>query len=156
MTNNIDFGTSKAVSAESRSPLSTKRGGPCGLCMHGALGIIMAFLLLAGYSQAASVTVCETQEEGAFPCDYLDIQSAIDAASPGDIIEIESGTYAGNVALRKEVTLSGLNTGAGLPFLDGIIYLCGHNETLLVKLLYQEYRPGYPESETNASSITPP
>ncbi len=47
------------------------------------------------------LTVC------ASGCDYTNIQAAINAACPGDIIEIESGNYPENVVVNKTMILRG-------------------------------------------------
>jgi uncharacterized repeat protein (TIGR01451 family) len=49
---------------------------------------------------------------------WVGIQAAIDAASPGDIIEVHSGTYRENVVVNKQLTLRGVDNGTGLPVVD--------------------------------------
>ncbi|MDD4652181.1 MAG: NosD domain-containing protein [Methanothrix sp.] len=46
------------------------------------------------------------------------IQGAIDAASPGDVIEVHSGTYHENVIVSKPIILLGVDTGEGKPVVD--------------------------------------
>jgi parallel beta-helix repeat protein len=50
--------------------------------------------------------------------DYSDIQSALNNASTGDVIKVESGTYYENIVVKKSVTLKGRDTGKGLPVID--------------------------------------
>lgn len=52
------------------------------------------------------------------PDDFSTIQAAIDAADPGDTIEVHSGTYYENVEVDKQLTLRGVDTGAGMPVVD--------------------------------------
>lgn len=47
------------------------------------------------------------------------VADAINVARPGDIIEVESGTYYENIVLDKTITLRGLDTGDGKPILIG-------------------------------------
>ncbi len=48
-------------------------------------------------------------------CPYHKIQDAIDSASDGDMISVESGIYPESLNLSKRLTLRGLNTGRGKP-----------------------------------------
>ena len=47
------------------------------------------------------------------------IQDAIDKATPGDKIAVQSGTYHENLKVNKMLTLSGVDTGGGKPVIDG-------------------------------------
>jgi len=49
---------------------------------------------------------------------YTLIQSAIDDATDGDTILVDSGTYWGYVNITKRLTLQGNDTGAGLPVIQ--------------------------------------
>lgn len=46
------------------------------------------------------------------------IQDAIEAATPGDIVEIESGIYNESIQIDKGLTIRGVDIGAGLPIID--------------------------------------
>jgi len=46
------------------------------------------------------------------------IQAAIDGASPGDVIEVQSGTYYENLNVDKRLTILGVDTGGGKPVVD--------------------------------------
>ena len=67
---------------------------------------VLALLLLLTPS-LAETRVCS---QG---CDYTAIQSALDAASPGDRIVVESGIYNESLLIGKMVNLHGLDTGQG-------------------------------------------
>ncbi len=58
------------------------------------------------------LTVC------ASGCNFTTIQDAINAACPGDTIEIHSGNYRENVEVNKRLTLRGVDTGDGMPVVD--------------------------------------
>ena len=49
---------------------------------------------------------------------YTTIQAAIDDASPGDEIHVDSGTYYENVVVNKQLTLRGIDTGDSLPVIN--------------------------------------
>ena len=67
----------------------------------------MVAVLLAGNALAKTIPVT--------PNGPLTLQAAIAAASPGDVIELQPGTYSGNVVLDKPLTL----TGIGKPVIRG-------------------------------------
>lgn len=46
------------------------------------------------------------------------IQEAINRSMPGDLIEVQSGTYYENLIVNKTLTLSGVDTGGGKPVID--------------------------------------
>jgi len=46
------------------------------------------------------------------------IQEAIDAATPGETIEVYSGTYQESIDIKKPLTLRGIDSGSGLPIVD--------------------------------------
>lgn len=46
------------------------------------------------------------------------IQDAINAAAPGDIIEIDSGKYNESLQIDKSLTIRGIDIGGGLPIID--------------------------------------
>jgi hypothetical protein len=52
-------------------------------------------------ASSATIRVCNTG------CAHTTVQAAINAASPGDVIEIAAGTYTETLTLAKPVTLSG-------------------------------------------------
>lgn len=80
------------------------------------LAFIVLLALMALLTTAAGdIRVCP---DG---CDYASIQAAVDSASPGDEITVESGTYAENLITGKTVMLQGLDTGRGRPVLEGSI-----------------------------------
>jgi len=66
--------------------------------------IIASLLLLAGLAQA-KVSVHEGES----------IQRAMDAADPGETIEVYSGTYLESLVVRKSLILLGIDSGSGMP-----------------------------------------
>jgi len=74
------------------------------------IGIMVAYLLLTG-SLASGATVTVDDSGGA---DYLSIQAAINNASAGDVIEVQSGMYNENVVVNRTLSLKGI----GMPLVN--------------------------------------
>ena len=60
----------------------------------------------------------DTITVGQSGCNYVTIWEAIDAANPGDTIEVQSNTYYENVIVDIQLILRGVDTGSGLPIID--------------------------------------
>ncbi len=75
--------------------------------------IIVIFSLIP--AQASEISVCP---EG---CIWGSIQSAIDSASLGDMIAVESGLYHENLINGKALMLQGQSSDGGAPILTGTI-----------------------------------
>ena len=75
--------------------------------------LLLILILILGSAHAARITVGPADE------DYSRIQEAINNASAGDILEVHSGTYLEHLRLTKALTLIGLDTGKGMPLIDG-------------------------------------
>lgn len=76
------------------------------------LFVALLVVLLTPGAFAATLTVGSGQA-------YATIQDAVNAASPGDTIIVNSGTYPESVNIYKAVDLIGQDTGSGLPVVDG-------------------------------------
>ncbi len=74
--------------------------------------MILILILIIGYANAARISVAP---EGA---DYSSIQQALNNASDGDVIEVQSGHYMEHVHVLHSVALIGLDTGSGRPVVD--------------------------------------
>lgn len=86
---------------------------------------IVAILLIAGFAQASTLTVCSSG------CDYTSIQTAVYAAHPNDTIEVQSGTYNESIILTKDISLfKGTDTGIGEPIVNGDLYKNDFNSAL--------------------------
>ena len=85
---------------------------------------IAAILLIAGFAQASTITVCPSG------CDYTSIQTAVYAAKPNDTIEVHSGTYNESVVLTKDIAFNGTDTGSGEPIVNGDLYRNGYTSDL--------------------------
>ncbi|HET9910227.1 MAG TPA: hypothetical protein VFQ23_26515 [Anaerolineales bacterium] len=76
----------------------------------GAAIIVTIFVALIVVISVRAVQVLRQAATGAVikvPGDYSTIQAAIDAAKPGDIVQISAGIYNENLSLNKPVTLVG-------------------------------------------------
>ena len=72
---------------------------------------ITSFSIFAAFAEITTLYV---------PNDYDKIQWAIDNASDGNTIIVDSGTYYENVVVNKQLTLLGNDTGDGLPVVDAM------------------------------------
>jgi tetratricopeptide (TPR) repeat protein len=108
---------------------------------------IAAILLIAGFAQAATLTVCP------IGCDYTSIQTAVYAAHPNDTIEVHSGTYNESVVLTKDITFNGTDTGSGEPIVNGDLYKNGFNSALR-GFSFQSISSGIPYPENMATPNT--
>ena len=74
--------------------------------------MILILIAIIGFANAARITVAP---EGA---DYSKIQGALNNASDGDVIEVQSGRYVEHVYILHSVSLIGVDTGSGRPVID--------------------------------------
>jgi parallel beta-helix repeat protein len=73
---------------------------------------IIMLIALCSLSQSATITVGEVGS------DFYRIEAALDAANPGDVIEVHSGEYWVNLNITTpSVVLQGIDTGGGMPVL---------------------------------------
>jgi parallel beta-helix repeat protein len=84
--------------------------------MFTIMALVVLVLACAGTAAGATWVV---DDEGGAGVDYTTIQAAVNAAAAGDTIEVRSGTYDENVDVKKQLTLRGIDTGAGMPVVDG-------------------------------------
>lgn len=70
--------------------------------------ILIIFILISEFSAAATFTMEPGQS----------IQAAIEKASPGDIINVKSGTYKESIDVTKMLTLIGIDSGEGMPVIE--------------------------------------
>ena len=108
--------------------------------------VIIAFLLLVGNSQATTLTVCPNG------CDYTSIQEAIDAATSGYVIEVHSGDYPEQVVINKNISLKGINTGNGTPFVGTAFF--GNRRPVIEGIFFGLGFAGYPSSDIILENIS--
>ncbi|MBN1283363.1 MAG: right-handed parallel beta-helix repeat-containing protein [Proteobacteria bacterium] len=87
----------------------TKRFGPVVFWIAGMALLSVAFFVASGRSAGAAIINV--------PAEHRSIQEAIDAAAPGDTINVAAGTYHENITVDKPLTLSGADAAATI--IDG-------------------------------------
>lgn len=75
-------------------------------------------LILAANASFLALGTSPTQATTFLVTPGSSIQAAIDSASDGDLIEIQSGTYLESLTVNKSVTVTGVDTGTGQPVID--------------------------------------
>lgn len=80
--------------------------------------ILLILLILLMVVSLQSIACSKTISICSQDCEFTSITKAIDSADPGDIIEVQSGTYFENVNISKQITLLGKDTGLGKPVID--------------------------------------
>ncbi len=98
-----------------------------GICVHQMVAISeindtkVHLFILIGFvlcvitcspAMAATYTVCPAG------CNFTSIQTAINASSDGDVIEIRSGYYHEPLVIDRRLVLKGIDTGTGYPVID--------------------------------------
>lgn len=76
--------------------------------------VILVLIIVSSTASASTLNVGSTAK-------YKTIQSAVNAAKPGDTIKVAYGTYKENVKLDKDVTI----LGTKYPKVDGFYYYGG-------------------------------
>jgi parallel beta-helix repeat protein len=74
--------------------------------------LILVVYLTSALVHGATITVCPSG------CDYSSIKAAIFAASPGDVVLVQSGRYYDHLNIQKKIELRGIDSGDGMPILD--------------------------------------
>lgn len=74
--------------------------------------LIILMIFLSEMASSKTYTICH---DG---CDFDSISEAINSASPGDILEVQSATYYENVDISKQLILIGNGTANTKPIID--------------------------------------
>ena len=100
------------------------------------LGVVLVALICVAAVRAETLTVAPSSAR------FQSVQAAINAAQPGDTIQVQAGTYTGQITLDKPLILEGINkpvlrgtgtgsvvivTAAGCTLRGFIIEHCGGN-----------------------------
>lgn len=78
------------------------------------LTIIILMIISFGQAQSASSSIICGENTS-----ITSIQSAIDAANPGDTIEVTNGLYHENIYIYKTLEIRGISNGSSMPVIDG-------------------------------------
>lgn len=81
---------------------------------------ISTLTLMVLFLMSVCVTPVAAAEHIVAPsgAEFVSIQEAVDWASGGDVIFVESGTYFETVILNKKIILTGVDSGGGPPVID--------------------------------------
>jgi parallel beta-helix repeat protein len=80
--------------------------------------IFVATVLLAGILIIGSTIIGSATGTAYQVSPGESLQEAINAAKPGNTIEVASGTYSGPISVTKRLILLGIDTGSGKPVID--------------------------------------
>jgi parallel beta-helix repeat protein len=74
--------------------------------------VLLLLISLQPFALSKDISVCDTG------CNFTRINEAINSASPGDTLRVQSGIYKENVNISKTIVLLGQDTGSGRPIID--------------------------------------
>jgi parallel beta-helix repeat protein len=99
----------------------------CGSKLFVSLGLALALaaLVVGQPPSAKTITVCPSG------CQFTKIQDAINAATAGDTIEVQAGTYVENLTITKSLTLRGADPAATI--IDGSNGVAAKIPTIVVE-----------------------
>ena len=96
----VTYSRTRTTMREARDLAGSGRRAGAAAAMVMVVGSSL-YLMTAPAADAATLTVC------AHGCGYTQIQPAVDAAAPGDTINVSAGAYAGGIVIGTSLTLSG-------------------------------------------------
>ncbi|MFZ2100857.1 MAG: right-handed parallel beta-helix repeat-containing protein [Oricola sp.] len=85
--------------------------------LHGFFAL--SGLLAAAMALSGAPAFAGTVRNATTSAEYASLAEAVAAASPGDTLTLESGSYEGALVIDKPLTFSGSDTGEGRPVIDG-------------------------------------